>query len=859
MTPTEAVAAALARLAEHRVVLLDDPLGLVDLPARVPRGTGSAWQVVIARGNLDFRRRYEPLRAEPVIVVRRRPGIFLPDVEAESGWRCRLTPRRLLALATGRDDWPTWVDQEGELVRECFEAIVRARRQVAGELTAEAVEALLIEAATGLDLDHPPDVADAWAAIFRHERRLRRLHKRGSRLAKRLQAWLRRQLAPLAWLDLDDPTAAVRLTWMVALLQPHLPDLVEQLPRLYPGAQPLDGKDATAVARVAYRLERLDPELAAAQRDTGEAVLEGPLRDPVVKLLRLTTPEGAVATLRREPRSGHLCLMALRSLLQAVATDAAPHGLRLEPELEHLAARAERYSHAAAVREHALLLRSLLRLDRVRARLTDALSAPADDDLARLPAVFADSGAGYLDDDARLARRALTGNLFAETGWDPVPAAERHKQVGTALYHLVRLSEQRLHDLERRFAAALVATGDDAGPRVERAFDDLIEPLREARGHPRTCLVLVSGLSWSGWEQAVAPAVGRSYDVETKVLTAPLPATGAWSLRRAVGGMRWRAEHAELGPDALVAALRPELALHRGRPSKAFEPLRERGLIAFSYTSRGFCLLGVDLLAGEPYGVPVTDYQARLALFGRCLAAQARSGRRDELVAVMATSGAVACADAPGASLGGPAYGARCVARLADDEVEGGWRLPDGPRLADGMALWAASGRGRLVPAPADRAVADGGMSLSETALPLALLTPVPRGERSTLTVSHLAVNEWLTAGQPAALTVWLSLTAGALAEVATVTTNLGGEPVTVTLDLNEQRAVTVDFVPALPAGARRLDTTVEATVTVGRRRYVRRALTTIVAPPAEPAEAPDRARPPVGENHGLHANAREP
>ncbi len=875
MTPLDVVAACLAEQAPgRRTLLVDDPAGLLATPESWTDPDGIERLVIEAAGNVSFRARYELVRDcdVRVLVVRRRPDVFMPDVEAAAGgegW-LRLTPRVLLRGLTGDDGWPDWTEREDELLVSRFDAVARAwrvwRAGESGPLTPAAAESILLRAQLGLDLTRPVDPADAWQALFRNERAIRRLRKRGSPLAERLQAWLRHQPAPVGWLSLDDPTAAVRLTWLVAVLQPHVADLAKQLPRLYPGAHGLAGQDATAVARVAYRLERLDPELAAAQRDAGEDILDGPLRAATVGLLELQDASSAVRVLRRETRSGHLVLMALRCILAAAASDAAPEELGLEPDLDHLLGRMERLSHAAAVRAHAELLRALLRLDRAYARLA---RWAADSEAASVadgwPARLAGAQAATVDRDLATARQALLDNALSETNWDPVPDSARHKGLLTSLFARVQWIEERWLDTERIAARSLLeqwVAGAPPARRAARAWDDVVEPLRHQRGEPRTCVVLVAGLSWADWEQVLASPLGDVYDGGAEPLWGVVPAAAEWSLRRALGGMRWRPEAAAYDWDELFGRLRPELGLHGGRAVPvALAPLAELGLVRFVRTSAALCAVGLDLLAGGSGGVPVDQFEQRLTKLAAALCGLAHSGRRDELVIVLGVSGAVRCLAAPGQALSGQPLGARCLLRPATGEEAAGVVVASAA-LFDGLGtasqeVYFGTGRGRLAPAAAEATVADGGLATDELLVPLAALVPLPRGERATVEVSGLMVPQWLTADEPAQLALYATLTGGALAEVATLTASeLGVEPVRATLDLGERRLLTLSYTPTLPPGERRAERSLEVELLVGRRRLRRRAPVTVVAPAgaestggpaAEPAREPGSTTSTIG------------
>lgn len=198
---------------------------------------------------------------------------------------------------------------------------------------------------------------------------------------------------------------------------------------------------------------------------------------------------------------------------------------------------------------------------------------------------------------------------------------------------------------------------------------------------------------------------------------------------------------------------------------------------------------------------------------------------------LQAVSGAVRCLDAPGEALPGETCGPRCLAA--------GETVPDGTILIDGAAhgwpgqrFLVAGGRGRLAPAAAEATYADGGVSLGEMVVPFAKLTPVPRGEATSLTVSDLMVPAWLTAGEPTELAVFATLTGGALADVATLSSrDCERDQVHATLDLGERRRLALRYTPTLADGAAREDRTVTVTCQVGRRKLVRSALVTVKAP----------------------------
>ncbi len=822
-------------------VLIDDPHGLLRLPAEIrTRDDLRPLTVVTATGNLSFRRRLEALGEQELrlCVVRQRAEVYLPDIEAvvnAGGLRLQASPSGILSLATG-DRWPVWVDGEAELVAGRLAAIVQARRRFRHvsdtPLDDGDVERLLLHGLLGCDIDEPNDVADAWLAVCRELPSIGRLHQRGSRLAARLTAWLARQRAPLRWVKLTDPSAAVRLTWLVAVLLPHLPDLAALLPRVYPGARLLEGEDPTAIARVAYRCERRSAELASEQCAAAEGVIAGPLRDGVVRFLRLRDPAGAIELLRREERSGLLVIMALRTLLGAVAADQPLDTARLLPPLDALATRLDSLTLRDAVAAHLDLLRAVLRLEAVRRRLAEAGDEPGDP-----VGLFVDSGADGLDGDLAVARAALCDNALAVTDWDPVPDPERHKAVVAGLFHLVQMTEQAGLRLE---AAADPSPGGD----VPTAWDDYLAPALEARGQPRATLLLVGGLGWAGWRQ-VAAVAGRRYDVAARPLVAALPAAAEVSLRKAIAGAAWRPELATTGWEALFSLARPELRLRRGRAPQALEPLRAAGLVRWQRTSRERCLAVIDLFAGAPGGLSPGEYQRRVGLLAAALAALAESGRRDELVALLGVSGAARTTSAAGLALPGQAYGARAM--VTDAAADEALRLDPrevGLPAAPGERLLVATGRHRLAPCAAGTVMADGGATLAERIVPFALLTPHAGAGGAELAVGTLLAPEQVNAGEPFEVGLWVTLTGGALAEEASL--HLGGPTPAVcgvTLDLDEPRWLGLEV--TLPAG----EHTLEVELRAGRRLLRRRASCRAVEETrlADESEARSRTREPAG------------
>lgn len=827
MTLLEAFSVWLERQAgDGRLALVHDTARLVPLPERLPGG----WTVLEAADELAFRRAYEPLRGtdQRLLVVRRAPNVMLADVEARvehEGCAAELTPRALLAVATTRP-WPAWLDRETALVHDCFPALVRLARRHA----AEGDEALALRAALGLDLAAEPDAADVWQALAEKEAWLADLRRRRSPLAAWLQAWLERQAAPLRWFRLDDPSVAVRLTWLTAILQPYLPDVAELLPRLYPGAARLAGEDATAVARVAYRLARSQRKLAQAQLSQAEAVLAGPLRDALVRHLGLSQVDGAARLLRRERRSGLLLGLALRALLEAVGSDEAPHALVLEPDLAALLPRSRDFTHAEAVAEQAGLLRALLRLDRARRRIAEVLDeAPAEALVPRAVALLVDTEVGTLDADLQTAARLMTRNAACEPSWHPRPSPERHKHLMRAWYHGIELARVAQARFERALADAVVAGRlGEGSARVVDAWPTVVTPLLSER----LTVVLVSGLSHEGWERSLAPQLAAAWDQHSAAWLAPLPTAGALACRRAFAAERWESGRTALPWSRLARLARPELELRSARVPTAFAGQAAAGLVVWSGRGPRLRLVVLDLLAGAAGGVPVSEYERRRDALGHALAELAAS-RRDDCVVVLGTSGAVRCHEHAGLALEGQALAPRALLASGEPPADVAVLEPRRCGLPGGVGeqVWVTTGRERLAPAARGAVYADGGLASSELTVPVAVLTPVPAGERSAVQVGELVLPETVVAGASAAAVLPCTLVGGALAEVVEVTLEgVDAGPVQAVLDAGERRSLLLSFTATLPPGVSRGTLTVSAVCRVGRRVFRRRAVCALTA-----------------------------
>ncbi|MBI5833557.1 MAG: hypothetical protein HZB16_14755 [Armatimonadetes bacterium] len=822
MGPSEVIARWLADSApDARLVILGDSHGLLD--QLDPPG----WTVWFAESNLRFRLDWRGRdRAARHLVVRRRAEVFTTDLEAVAsldGLVLDVTPRGLLALGSGHDDWPAWLDREPALVNACFRGLTRARRRLRTP-TPDELEEMVVRAVLGFDPAQTVEPADAWQALYERAPLLAGLQSRRCPLAVRLRDWLSRQPAPLCWVDLSDPQPAARLTWLVALLGPHVANVGEELPRIYPGAARLAGVDATAVARVAYRLASANRKLAASQQALAEAALTGPLRAALCRALRIEEIEVAALVVRRELRCGPLALMALRVLLEACATDRLADDPRLECDLDSLDQRADELSESRAVRAHARLLRALLRLDRGRHRLT----APRPEEglatrQARALAWMVDTEIDTLGQDAVAAAQALTRNSVAEPGWRPRPDAGRHKAVLRSLYHRVELAREALAGFEGGCREAWLAlSGLDGEHQVDGTWDYLVKPLLAEPDQPRVTVLLVAGLPWRAWGDCLAGPLAEVSDCHVRAVAASLPAAAEESLRRAVAA---GLSEGESWPKLLRTA-RPELALRTCAVPRALAGLAEEGCVAHAAAGGQLRLVAVNLLAGPATGVPVERWRRRLDLLAEAGVALARS-RRAEVIVLLGTSGAVRCREAAGLSLSGQVLAPRCVA--ADGQVNERDDVLE--MIVGGRRLWCAMGADRLAPAAREAVMADGGLSLDEMVVPCAVLSPVPVGERATVLVGGLAVPDPVPAGRLVEAAVVCTLTGGALAELAQVRLELpGAKPVSATLDLGEPKRLTVPFRLNLPPGIDQRELTLEAEIRVGRRVFRRRAPVTVTS-----------------------------
>jgi hypothetical protein len=833
VTPLEALLRHLRRAAAPgAVAVVHDAHGLLDLDGATPV---APWTVLRADSNLGFRFAWEAQREQsgPWLIVRRGGSVFLADLElraAADGLLFELTPRRLLALVSGREGWPAWLDGESALVASQFSALLRGARRLPADAEAGAVEALCVHAMTGLDTSLAVEPAEAWQALFEHAELLTQLHTRRAAPAARLQAWLKEQTAPLCWIDLGDPTRAVRLTWLTALLAPHVPDAAELLACIHPGAGALKGQDATAVARVAYRLARRARRLAQGQLAQAEAALAGSLRGAVVRHLHLDEPDGAAAVLRRERHSGLLVLFALRTLLAAAVSD-TPADPRLEADVEGLLARAEELSEPKAVAAHARLLLALLRLARYR-RLAAALPASAAPEavLRRALAWLVDHGLAGLPREARTAWEALGRNAVAEPAWSPRADEAAHKQLLRAICRYVAAAEEAFAEFERRVVGAAVdETVGEGAAWAKDGWSAAVAPILADAGAPKLTVALVAGLSWSAWEEHLAPRLAALGDCHARAVLARPPACAAESLRRALGTASAGTPWAKLARQA-----HPDLAWRTARPPAALAALAECGALAWSGSAARLRVVVVDLLAGGNGGVPTALWRRRIEALGDGLAGLLEA-RRDEAVVVLATSGAVLCDHAAGLAWPGQSHGARGLLLGAEAEAPPDCLALDAGRLglsaAPGEVFHAAVGRQRLSPAAREVALADGGLSLDELAVPQAVLTPAPAGEASTVVVGALSVPHEVSAGGEARVELGCTLTGGALAELATLSLDMAGvEPCAVTLDLGERRRLAVTF--RVPSSIGEL--VVNAECRVGRRVFRRRAVLTVVAPGIE-------------------------
>lgn len=797
-----------------RVVVLADLGGLLD-GLELPGWT--LWRV---KSNLGFRLDW-PQRdpAARHLIIRRAHEGWLADVEAEAaaqGGLLSLAPRELLAAAGGHPaDWPAWLDREPALVGNYFRELARVGAAAGAASPAER-ERIVANALLGFDLDADQEPAVAWTALAQRTEVLAQLAARRCPLIALLHSWLAQQSVPLVWLDPAEPTSAVRLTWLVALLAPHLPEPGENLLAIYPSAGRLGAADLSALSRVALHLQRADRRLAQSQQAIAEATLLGPVRLGLVRVLGLADPErapaAALAILRREHRCGPLALFALRVLLEAVALDSLPPLPGLETELERLLARLDDFSERRAVRHHAQLLRALLRIERGRAQLAAGLPDARPEPALRWSLEqLAVSSLALLGEELATARRCLTSNSLAEPDWRPEVDIGAHKMLLSRLYQRVEVAQNTYDEFETTCLDAWLHQ-----PSPLDVWDQHLAPLINEPHRPPMTLVLVAGLPWRAWSQHLARLCAEQAECHARPLPVAPPAAGASALLRAAAG--------RAGSGAWLTQLRagrPEHAWRRAAKPRAFAPLDAEGCVCASVGADGLRIVAVDLLANAPAGTPTETWQRRVELLGQGLAALSRT-RRSDLLVLAGVSGATACALAAGRPVPGEPWSARCVA--VDDSAAS--PPPEVRELrVDGARVWAARGPQRLVASTRAAVMADGGLSLDELVTPLVTLTPITQDDQALVQVSGLAVAPTLPAGQPAQATVLCTLAGGALVELVEARLlQPEGEPFSVWIDLAEPRRLAFSFTPQLPPDQDEADLLLEAELRLIRRTYVRRA-----------------------------------
>ena len=527
-TPTDVVWEYLERTAaQERVILVEDYYDLVSLPEAVSLASEPdcllpvepTHRTFVARGTLAFRLAYEPhrYRVKGILVIRKRPGCFLPDIEAQvrPAGHLTVTPHWLLRQATQDETWAAEVDNYFELVRDHFADLLtayaqfrrhtsppesevhrrdtevaehpphpflppaggkkgggRGRGEAKGDpdrqgrkggnlpLTGEVLLDVLLAGTLGLALWSPPPPAEAWIRCFSGPVDYPQLRHRYPRLAAHLEAWLREQVPPLCWLTESDPWQAVRLLWTAALLRAHRQDWTEVLPRIYPSGFRLRQADPEALMEFAQQVETAAPELATAQRQLVEEALAGPLGEGLVQVTGVDQPEGALRCLQRERHSLTLRLWATRVLLRSWA--AQEKGIREQKETLISALREQQHtSLSPALRKHLALLEGMIHALETQQYLAHFLStAPRPTGQIGLREYML----AYLESRAYLAERFLPQipALLYDDDLSDVTLGrdrnvERHRQLLTLLFQRYQEAQTAWENLERGFAEAVKA------------------------------------------------------------------------------------------------------------------------------------------------------------------------------------------------------------------------------------------------------------------------------------------------------------------------------------------------------------------------------------------------------------------
>lgn len=629
MSPSEVVWEVLERSCPPAaVVLVDDFLDLLERPEAVvcPPAEGRlfvSWQtrrVLTAWGNLGFRLAYEPLREEeaPVIIVRKRPEVFLPDVEARlqsPQHRLRITPQWLLQQATGDEEWPAVVDNYFTLLPTQWDSWLqthaRFRRRKPQGFSESDLNDLLISAWLDLDLDGKPDPVTVWQRFFVSREAQAEMQQRFPRLWDHWLAWLSRQPPPVSWLAEGSAESISHLLEWVYFLAPHAKDPVALLSQVYPGIRWRRELPATLVERFITALEKQFPRLAHAQMDEAEEALVPGLFARLMAQLGLDQVAAAWALAQREQRSPRLLIAVLRKVIFHLAQHpeaiSAPewraglaHGQKRSVAWEHR-------SNGPALAKHVRLLNTLITLHQAQQQVQNVLAQLSHRPPSQLPRILI---AAYVDAQIYTVSPALE-DLQALLRDDDINDPRFSPQEGReALRGLtLRLWEQgkevaRLRqEVETVFLRAVVQNyprwmNDSGIPWLTRFWTRTFRPLWEERGKPPAALFLCYGLSWDLWERVLRPVVEEDFLVRSQPWVVPLPVLPPFTLSRWLAGEAWRPADLQADPADLA---------QRAVPGQTFSLARwphpadvEEGIVGRHWVSEGVTITEIHL--GTPAG-----------------------------------------------------------------------------------------------------------------------------------------------------------------------------------------------------------------------------------------------------------------
>lgn len=891
MSPSEVVWQVLERSCPTApVVLLDDFFNLLELSEAV------AWkpsqgrlfvplhtqQVLTAWGNLGFRLAYEPLRERqtPVIIVRKRPEVFLPDVEARlqsPEHHLRITPQWLLQQATGDEEWPAVVDNYFTLLPaqwdSWLQAHARFRRRKPQGFSESDLNDLLISAWLDLDLAGQMDPVTVWQRFFSTGEAQREMQQRFPRLWDRWLSWLSTQPAPVCWLAEGSGENVGHLIGWFYLLAPHVEDPVAFLSRVYPGMRWRQGLSVDRVERFVASLEKQFPRLAQAQVDEAEEALMPGLFEGVLSQLGLEEVTAARELARREQRSPRLLIAALRQMIFHLAQH--PEDLH-SPEWregvvrwQERSAAWERRRSGPALAKHVRLFNTLITLHQSRQQVQNLLARLPHVPPSFLPKVlvsaYVEARVYTIPSTLEELQTLLLEDDINDPRFSPQEGPEALRGLAIRLWEWGQEVARLRGELEAFFlrAAAQNYPGwleDPAIPWLSRFWVRTFHPLWQERGKPPVALFLCHGLGWDLWERVLRPGLEETFLVRCQPWVVPLPALPALILPRWLAGEEWQPADLQMDPVALAQRSVPGQTFAKARwPHPADE---EEGIVGQHWVSEEITITEIHFCTSTGQLRPEVAAALTQERAARRLAARLRAlldtVPREALIFLVSGGGFVvphrriAWDPPPGTRFlaprcavgGGEDVPAEAVAFTAselglpptvlDKGVSEG-KIPADPlfMLAPREHCFAgampAEGAADRPPSSGARragvgGACGGGLSLDEWIVPGAVLLPRPPVRGVEIDLSSPVVAEEYLAGQPGELSIVLHLRSGALAEVAFVACDVpGAVPAVVGLEVGVRKPVRLGFVPLLEPGPEAVvELPVQVTVKVAGEEYRR-------------------------------------